>query len=46
MHPNGTGTDKKVKCKCGRTLVMHNWYLYSTDKADQTELAKGQSATN
>jgi len=32
MTPEQAGTNKKVKCKCGRTIVVLNGFIYCTKK--------------
>ena len=37
MAPEGADISKKLKCKCGRTIVVQNGFIYSTKlAADKT----------
>ena len=32
MAPAGADINKKLKCKCGRTIVVQDGFIYSTEK--------------
>jgi hypothetical protein len=45
ITPNEISTDKTLKCECGRTIVVQNGFIYSTNKPGESQMVTSETET-